>query len=291
MNYIQNHLYETITLEAVAESAFFSKYYFHRLFHAVVGETVSAYIRRLRLEKSAGLLRYYPNKDITAIAHELGFSSSQNYSKMFRKVFEVTPTQYRAGCAESEKRYTQADNASPAAGGNADTYRLWSGGLARQEPAMDIRIEEMPACHVAYVRAMGAYRQQRQGAAISWLVRWAASRGIATSSVNLGIFLDNPEITSPEKCRYDACLAVPPGTKAAGEVGVQDLAAGTYAVYRNRRKTARYGRDWEDMLARWLPASGYEPDDRPNYEVVRQWGDATPEAALLVDICLPIKPL
>jgi AraC family transcriptional regulator len=288
MDYIQDHLDEDMSLAAIAESAFFSKYHFHRLFHALVGETVSAHIRRLRLERSASLLRYQPRLNIVTIAHDLGFSSSQNFAKLFRRWSGMSPTQYReaslAGLAREDSR-----GRKPAAPGSAALGRFWS--APRHDVSMDVVVETMPARHVVYLREMGPYSRQRQGRAIRRLLAWAVARGIETSGGSLGIFLDNPEITSPGQCRYDACLAVPPGTRVDGDVGLRQIPGGTHAMYRCRRKTDRYARDWEDMLSRWLPVSGYLPDDRPNCELVRAGGSGLPAGRLLVDICLPIKPL
>ena len=276
MNFIQDHLDEPLALEAIAEAAFLSKFYFHRIFHAMVGETVSAFTRRLRLEKSAGLLRYCPDKPITAIAYEQGFSSTQNFSKMFRKHFGVSPSQYRQagrgeGAAPFLARY------GPRCAG---TYQQAAAG-------MDVVLERLPGLRVAYLRVVGSYKRQLRGAAHNRLVRWARGRGIACDGARLGIFLDNPEITASGNCRYDACMAVPKWTGGSGEVGLQRIPAGLYAVYRDRPKTITYGRDWEDLLSRWLPQSGFQPDDRPCYELWPKAAQTVPR----VDICLPVKPL
>ncbi|MCP4748024.1 MAG: hypothetical protein GY874_18090, partial [Desulfobacteraceae bacterium] len=54
-------------------------------------------------------------------------------------------------------------------------------------------------------------------------------RGIQTIT---SVGWDNPEVTPPEKCRYDACITVPEQTKVDGEVGLQKIPSGSYAVYR-----------------------------------------------------------
>lgn len=276
MNFIQDRLDEPLALEAIAEAAFFSKFYFHRIFHAMVGETVSAFTRRLRLEKSAGLLRYCPDKPVTAIAYEQGFSSTQNFSKMFRKHFGVSPSQYRQTGREE--------------GARTGMLRHGRFGAPMPDPGgrgLDVVVERRPEWHAVYLRVVGSYKRQLRGAAHNRLVRWARGRGIACDGARLGIFLDNPEITASGKCRYDACLAVPEGTRGSGEVGLQRIPAGLYAVYRDRPKTITYGRDWEDLLSRWLPASGLQPDDRPCYELWHKAAQTVPR----VDICLPVRPL
>ena len=48
--YIQNHLDHGPTLNELAELAHFSPFHFHRIFRGMVGESLKAYVRRLRLE-------------------------------------------------------------------------------------------------------------------------------------------------------------------------------------------------------------------------------------------------
>ena len=50
--YIQDKMDLELSLEELASVACFSKYHFHRIFKAIVGESVYAHIRRLRLERS-----------------------------------------------------------------------------------------------------------------------------------------------------------------------------------------------------------------------------------------------
>ena len=84
MNFISQNIEREISLEEVAESASFSAFHFHRIFSAAVGETVAVFTRRLRLESAANRLASASDLDITTIAMDCGFSSSQNFSKAFR---------------------------------------------------------------------------------------------------------------------------------------------------------------------------------------------------------------
>ncbi|MFR6333332.1 MAG: AraC family transcriptional regulator [Eisenbergiella sp.] len=49
LKYIDGHLDEKINLESLSERFYFSPYYFHRLFTAVVGKSLAAYIRDRRI--------------------------------------------------------------------------------------------------------------------------------------------------------------------------------------------------------------------------------------------------
>jgi AraC family transcriptional regulator len=96
MDYISRHLDRDLSLEEIARAASFSKFHFHRIFKAVVGETVAGFTRRLRLERAANRLVACSRDDITKIAMDCGFSNSQNFATAFRQHFGVTPTAYRS---------------------------------------------------------------------------------------------------------------------------------------------------------------------------------------------------
>ncbi len=51
--YIQENIDSSLTLQTLAGIACFSPFHFHRIFTAFVGETLSEYIRRIRLERAA----------------------------------------------------------------------------------------------------------------------------------------------------------------------------------------------------------------------------------------------
>ena len=76
IDYINEHLSDSLSLKGLAEIASFSPYHFHRIFHSLTGETLYNFIIRLRLEKAAHRLRYSINRSVTDIAYECGFSSS-----------------------------------------------------------------------------------------------------------------------------------------------------------------------------------------------------------------------
>lgn len=57
-------------LEEVAERAGFSPYHFHRIFRSLMGETLHAFVQRLRLERALALLSHGPPRSWTDIAHE-----------------------------------------------------------------------------------------------------------------------------------------------------------------------------------------------------------------------------
>jgi AraC-like DNA-binding protein len=95
LNYISKNLDKNLTLDELADISFFSKFHFHRIFKALIDETVYDFIRRLRLEKATYQLIIQPTKPIIDIGLESNFSSSQNFVRAFKSFYSLTPSQFR----------------------------------------------------------------------------------------------------------------------------------------------------------------------------------------------------
>lgn len=93
--YIEAHLFERITLNALAEVSCYSPWYAHRLFLKWLDLTPADYIRRLRLSKSALMLRDSDAK-IGEVAFAVGFQSVDGYQRAFFREFGCNPGEYAA---------------------------------------------------------------------------------------------------------------------------------------------------------------------------------------------------
>ena len=73
---------------------------------------------------------------------------------------------------------------------------------------MNIKIENIPAYRIAYIRQIGPYGISNVRT-MEKLKEWAKSNHLFNDeSIILGIVQDNPETTKPENCRYDTCIVV-----------------------------------------------------------------------------------
>ena len=86
----KNHLVEDLALHVAM-----SPFHFNRVFKEIVGESVHAYIKRVKLEHSANLLLFNPDATVTSIFQEVGFSSNASFTQAFKERFGVTPTKWR----------------------------------------------------------------------------------------------------------------------------------------------------------------------------------------------------
>jgi AraC-like DNA-binding protein len=84
----------SISMDALAESVGLSRSRFFVQFRAATGMTPADYLQRHRCLRAAESLKN-SRADVTSIALQHGFSSSQYFSKCFRKYMGMSPTAYR----------------------------------------------------------------------------------------------------------------------------------------------------------------------------------------------------
>lgn len=94
INYIENRINERITLDDISEYTGISKYYLHRMFKVLTGETLIEYVQARKLTSSINEL-INTNMRIIDIAVEYGFDHEQSYIRAFKKRFNCTPLKVR----------------------------------------------------------------------------------------------------------------------------------------------------------------------------------------------------
>ncbi|NLI97473.1 AraC family transcriptional regulator [bacterium] len=297
--YIEHNLDRELSLEVVSKVSGFSSFHFHRIFRAMIGETLSDYVKRLRLERAAILLEHNPFRSVTEIALDCGFSSSSNFARAFKERFGVSATEWREGESikfrkirneQSKKRKADSnmrEDLSPSAPYNPHTKLKM-----RKEHVMKVEVKQMPEIHIAYVRCMKGY--SGPGIAEAWekVCRWAGARGLIGSQTKfIGISYDDPDVTPQDKCRYDACVSVPKGTEPDGEINVTSIPAGRYAVSRFEGQPQDIKPAYDFLYGRWMPDSGFQPGDSPCLEIYLNDPKTDPKGRHVFEMCIPVKPL
>ena len=295
IDFIQQKLADSPSVDDIARAAPFSKFHFQRLFKALVGETVAEFTRRLRLETAARRLLFSPQVDITGLAFDLGFSSSQNFAKAFRKHFDMSPTEYRDRDFPTSEDSTNGniDRTDGNAQGDDDSYDPATVLIGTRTEASDIHVEvvDLPAARVAYRRHFGSYDDPGMHRAFDELRRWAVPRGLHDPQRCIGIPWDDADITPDDRCRFDACQIIEPDARIDTAINEQTVPAGRYAVYACEVVGHDFDRPWMELLQNWLPFSGYQPADGPRLERYLTDGRHDPEGRWQIEICLPVAPL
>jgi len=153
---------------------------------------------------------------------------------------------------------------------------------------MNVTLKTIPHRRVAFMRHTGPYAEV--GATWDKLLAALGPEGwIGSDTVFIGICHDDPEVTPPEKIRYDACVTVDDRFVPAGAVGVQTVAGGDYAVTTHFGPYARLGETYAQVLGQWLPRSGRTLRSTPCFEIYLNSPENTEPAELLTDIHVPLE--
>lgn len=262
IDHVMRHLSEPLPLEEVARAAHFSPFHFHRIFRALVGETVHDFVKRVRLERALHLLSHGSKAlTLTEVALACGFSSSSDFSRSFRSHFGVPPSVFDVQQHRRMRREQMAGELLP----QARRHHLAQLSLGENPDGFAVRLRHAPARRVAYLRVFRPYGGHAVEQAAARLLAWARERGLAGGQW-LGYQWEDPEIVPLEQCRYDVGVEIPAGVRVEGEVGATEFAAMTLAEVAIAGPIELEMRAIEWLYKTWLPASGYVPDHQPGFE-------------------------
>jgi AraC family transcriptional regulator len=251
------------SLGELARTAGSSPYHFHRIWRALMGETVSQTIARLRIAVAQERLRR-DQATVTQVAVDGGFATPQSLARAFRRVSGMTPTEFLTSGLETAG--VVPANASP------------------------VRIEVRPPCRlVALRREGGAYRELNSLFQRVW--NWAQGAGLLDHLEGIyGVPHDDPLSVAEDALRYDACLALGDAAAPPEPFRTIELPAGEYAwlLHQGRYDTLE---GTSDALVQWLIASGRMPADFPIFHKFLDDPDVTAADALRMQVLLRLEPL
>ncbi|MFW2487807.1 AraC family transcriptional regulator [Clostridium chromiireducens] len=127
---------------------------------------------------------------------------------------------------------------------------------------MDISIEMISSCEIAYIRRTGPYGPENVQI-MEQLKSWAREENLFNeSSIILGIAQDNPKITEPKDCRYDTCLVVSDEFKVDNKyINFGKIIGGKYCVFKISHTAEDMQKAWDEIFSE-LSKRDYESDDR-----------------------------
>ena len=265
--YINNHLDETLDLKTLANEVALSDFHFHRIFKALKGEAIGAYITRLRLEATARLLRYTA-LTIEEIAFNIGYETPASLSKAFKKQYGISPTEYRT---------------------NKDTYimkkEIINPDLALKAP----KIVTLEPKNLIYVALTGAYGSLDYGKAYEQLWAVIKAQKLFTKGIeSICISYDDPKITEGSLQRSDVCLAIHKPATPQEEVSCKTLAGGKYAVFFYQGCYENLSQVY-DTAVRWVIDHQYTLREEPFFEKYLNDARRTPKEKLKTEIYIPIN--
>ena len=267
IDYILQHIGEELSVEDVAAHCHFSKYHFSRMFKEQTGESVYAFIKRLKLEQSAFRLKVERGRSVTDIGYAFGYSPS-NYSWLFRQQYQTNPVNFRRNCYETTIRHPFFHNTASQMESFAECDKKMT-------------VQMLPDYDVIYERRIGSYRYL-SGQWHDFMEQYREY--ITDDTLFFERTFDDPAITDKDGCLYDICMSI------AGDVPFENtctIAGGKCAVYAYKGLGKHIYAAYQTIFTVWLPQAGYVLDDRSGFDIYRMVDEKS--GYMELDICLPVK--
>ena len=267
IDYIMQHLDEDLSVESVAGQFFISKYHFSRIFKAVTGESVYAFMKRCKVDQSAVDMKLNPEKSITDIGLDYGYSSS-NYSSVFKKHHDASPVKFRQSIPTS-------DMPVPFTPERTAHFKT------AQEYASRIEIQELSDFFVLYERFIGNYVELEK----HWyrfLDLYQAY--LQEETILVERFFNDPAITNSSQCICDICMTV---GEECGLDNLMRIRGGRWVVYHFDGEIKDIFETLQGIFNVWLPRSGYRMAQRYGLNIYRHIDRE--KHRVRMDLCIPIS--
>lgn len=272
VDFIGKHLDEELNLEQLSAVACFSKYHFHRLFTAYTGLSLQQMIRWLRLKRAAHQLVMDKEKSIITIALDAGFESHESFSRAFKQVCGLSPSEFRdqLNWGPWEK--------SP--------YSL----RKHEDKSMNVTIKNLPARRLAVIEHRGDHRKISE--TVNKLIAWAKAQPMdlrPKPGEAFAFVYDDPKTTPPGDFRQDFGITIPEDLKLSGEIIEKRLPAGRYAVAVHKGSRNTIGEKVYGLYQDWLPSSHEELGDLPCLFAFYNFDNEVAETEYLTECWLLLK--
>jgi len=277
-DYIAKNLDEDLSLATLSQVACLSKFHFHRQFAIYVGINMSKYILLMRLKQASYQLVYHGELRIIDIAFTAKFENPESFSRMFKKVFAQTPSQFRKqpiwDAWHEQMRLPQMNNLKK----------------FEKDHHMQVEIIETDDINVAVKEHCGS--AQLLNNSISQFIEWRKSTHLSpvNSANTYGVPYGDPNTMSPPEFKFDICGVVRQ-TVPENPQGVINkvIPAGRCAKLRHLGSRDNMEDKIYYLYRDWLALSGEQLRDFPCYFHYINLFPAVSEHELITDIYLPLQ--
>jgi len=268
-----------LDLGGLAALAHSSPFHFHRQFAALCGLPLARYVQRQRLRLLAALQPLEGGASVTEVALASGYESPEAFTRAFRRLFDMTPSQWRrdprsAAWAACERLLHQAEQWPM----SHDPFQL-----------DQVRLEQTPDIPVALLVHRGP--TQDLAPSLQRFITWRRERQLPPArAATYNLLYDDPDSVPPADCRFGLAVAwdqpVPPNPQGL-EAG--RIEGGLHAVLRHEGPDASLDQAIRWLYGVWLPPSGLELRDAPPFLKRLRFFPEVPAHEALVEIHLPLK--
>jgi AraC family transcriptional regulator len=261
---LHDHLDEALDLNRLAEIACLSPYHWHRIFHAVQGETAAATVRRLRLQRAAAMLNG-SDLPISEVAQRSGYPYVQSFNRSFRTTYRKSPAQYRLQ------------------GGVATAASQKGSSLM-----FPVEIRSFPALKLAVLDHQGPYL--KIGKAFETLGAHLGAQGkIGRGTRMIAFYYDDPTVVAENELRASAGYTLADTSDLASPYRAMEIQPGDCAVLTFKGPYSDLHVPWRWIYSEWLVKSDRQPAEAPPFEEYLNDPRQTAPQDLLTNICIPLK--
>jgi AraC family transcriptional regulator len=245
--FIESHFTEDLSLDDVASAGGVSRYHMSRVFGSATGYSITRYVRGRRLTEAARTLAGGA-PDILSVALEAGYNSHEAFTRAFRDQFGLTPESLRArGNLEGielmqpmKMDETLLTNLAPPRFENLKTLRI--AGLSERYTSETCA--NIPAQWQRFAPHLGHIPGQ-------------------VGRTAYGVICNSDDAGNTE---YICGVEVSDFSRLPAEFSRIRIPEHRYAVFAHRDHIAAIRRTWFTIWNKWLPESGHQVAEAPEFE-------------------------
>lgn len=268
--YIEEHLDASLTLDAIASYTGYSPYHLHKMFTAICGMPLHAYVRRRQVSKGASLL-VRSDLSIAEIAFACGYLSQQAFHKAFLQLYRTTPDAFR-------KKKT--------------AYVLQEPLQLHQEPNINHMHMDMEIQHWGEIQLEGYHADTRHGFHVIGKCHRKCNRYRKAYPQKTPVVYGIHDYTDADLDAEQPCFQYFAGV-AVEQVRKQKLKhiilpEGTYLVFSFFADPKTSMEPFaQDIYQNWLPKSAYRLRADCCMDIVK-YGEETAQGIAGIEYCIPI---
>lgn len=245
--FIESHYSSDIGLDEIAAIGGVSRFHMSRAFGAATGHSIMGYIRARRLTDAAfSLAKGAP--DILAVALDAGYGSHEAFTRAFRDRFGQTPEDVRANGTVPQPEYVEHLKMDETFVENLAPSRFVDGGALLIAGFSERYTSEtshgIPALWQRFGPHFGSVPSQK-------------------GMVGYGVCCNFDD----DSFEYIAGVEVSDFSGLTSEYGRLRIAPQRYAVFATTDHISMIRRITHTVWSKWLPSSGHQAADGPNFEL------------------------
>ena len=267
--FIESHFGRELTLEEIADASCVSRYHMSRVFAVTMGFPIMRYVRGRRLTEAArNLVEGAP--DILNVALDVGYGSHEAFTRAFREQFGMTPEAVRAQGSLKNIRVMEA--------------------AKMQEKLLEKLVARMEKGGVLLIAGMGVRYSCEScvGIASQWQ-KFVPHLENISGRVGGKAYGVMSNFDDDGNFDYTCGVKVSDFSLVPADWTRVKIPAQEYAVFTHRDHISTIRSTWATIWNRWLPESGRQVADAPNFELYGEDFDSQTGRGR-VEIWLPLEP-